>query len=92
MNVAAFILNERKVSFTNSLIGGQYENMLIGWLFFAGFSCFFALVGSCLCVYWAPHAAGSGIPGLIANLNGIQSKGQFSLPTYFVRVLGSTFS
>lgn len=52
-----------------------------------------ALLSSILCVYFVPHAAGSGIPEVKAYLNGVRSMHKVAaLPLFIVKVVGTILS
>jgi chloride channel 7 len=88
MEYAVQFLISTKVGYTDQLIGGDKQNMASGWAFFMAYSVLFSSIGSILCVWWAPKSAGSGIPELIAYMNGIKTPGQFDLSTFFVKIIG----
>jgi hypothetical protein len=63
--------------------GSHFEAYLI----YSGFSLLLILIAACL-TYWAPQAAGSGIPHVKAFLNGCRLQGILKLRTLVAKVLG----
>ena len=49
-------------------------NYVKGWAFWAGSSCLLVLIASCIVVFIEPAASSSGLPEVMAYLNGIQLK------------------
>lgn len=71
LHTCDLILKER-VKATNKPL--QRDDLLGAWCIWTGTSLVLVLV-SCVGVLWQPAAASSGIPGLIAFLNGVEPKG-----------------
>lgn len=53
----------------------------------AGANFLLTLVAAVLCVFFAPTAAGPGIPEIKAYLNGVDTPDMFGATTLFVKVL-----
>lgn len=58
----------------------------MGFLYFAGANFFLTLVAAVLCVFFAPTAAGPGIPEIKAYLNGVDTPNMFGATTLIVKV------
>ncbi|XP_061350762.1 putative chloride channel-like protein CLC-g isoform X2 [Gastrolobium bilobum] len=71
------------------------SNMMLEKRFLLAFVTFFAsnlsltLFSSIITALIAPAATGSGIPEVKAYLNGVDAPGIFTLPTLFVKIIGS---
>ncbi|CAI9090201.1 OLC1v1024927C1 [Oldenlandia corymbosa var. corymbosa] len=74
-----------KVSYIESL---DYE-YLMGFLYFAGANLGLTLVAAVLCVYFAPTAAGPGIPEIKAYLNGVDTPNMYGAAPLIVKIIGS---
>ncbi|KAL2634106.1 hypothetical protein R1flu_005585 [Riccia fluitans] len=64
------------------------RGFVASFLLYAGSNAVLILLGSMLCVYVSPAAAGSGIPEVKAYLNGVDAPNIFSPQTLLVKVLG----
>ena len=62
-----------KSDLTNAIIGGQGNNLLWGWTFFTCIAVSLAYISAVLVVFIAPQAAMTGIPELMAYLNGVNN-------------------
>ena len=51
-----------------------------------------ALLASCLCIFFCPGAAASGIPEVKAYLNGVNIRGFMNAKAIVVKILGTTLS
>lgn len=58
----------------------------MGFAFFAGSNFLLTLVAAFLTVYFAPTAAGPGVPEIKAYLNGVDTPNMFGATTLFVKV------
>ncbi|KAL3526296.1 hypothetical protein ACH5RR_010952 [Cinchona calisaya] len=67
----------------------EKERYLMGFLYFAGANFFLTLVAALLCVFFAPTAAGPGIPEIKAYLNGVDTPNMFGATTLIVKIIGS---
>ena len=76
----------------DDIIGGEANDLLTGWLFFAGLSAAFVLVASLMTVFWGPGANGSGIAELIAYLNGINYPKVIGFETFVTKTFGVVFA
>ncbi|KAG6384122.1 hypothetical protein SASPL_156077 [Salvia splendens] len=65
------------------------ERYIMGFLVMAGANFFLTLVAALLCVFFAPTAAGPGIPEIKAYLNGIDTPDMFGATTLIVKIIGS---
>ncbi|XP_031107532.1 chloride channel protein CLC-b-like isoform X2 [Ipomoea triloba] len=74
-----------KVSPIESL---DYE-YLMGFAYFVGTNFLLTMSASVLCVFFAPTAAGPGIPEIKAYLNGIDTPNMFGATTLIVKIIGS---
>ncbi|CAL9053990.1 unnamed protein product [Musa banksii] len=70
---------------SNMMLAGKYK-----WAFLVFASTNFVLLmfASVITTYISPAAAGSGIPEVMAYLNGVDAPDIFSLKTFFVKVVG----
>lgn len=59
----------------------------MGFVVMAGANFVLTLVAALLCVFFAPTAAGPGIPEIKAYLNGIDTPDMFGATTLIVKVL-----
>lgn len=57
------------------------------FLSFAGLNLLFAFIAGSLCAFFAPAAAGSGIPEVKAYLNGVDAPSILAPSTFFVKVI-----
>lgn len=73
---------------TNDIIDSNPDNLVVGWLFFTGFSACLVIVSSCMTVFWGPGANGSGIAELIAYLNGVNYPNVFGFETFVTKAIG----
>lgn len=64
------------------------NGLFLGWLVHLGFALAFATIGFAA-VLLCPHAKGSGIPQLIAYLNGCKIKGFTSVRTLVAKLIGT---
>ncbi|KAI4350522.1 hypothetical protein L6164_004971 [Bauhinia variegata] len=67
----------------------QQGRYLAGFLYFAGFNFLLTLVAAVLVVWFAPTAAGPGIPEIKAYLNGVDTPNMFGASTLIVKIIGS---
>ena len=58
----------------------------MGFLFFAGTNFLLTLLAAVLCVFFAPTAAGPGIPEIKAYLNGVDTPNMYGATTLIVKV------
>lgn len=63
-----------------------------GYIIMVAFDVFFVLIASCMVVFLAPCALGSGIPEIKCFLNGIRHPGWLNAKTMVVKVVGVLFS
>lgn len=77
---------------TDDIIGGETDDLLLGWLCFFGIAMGFVLVASIMTVYWGPGANGSGVAELIGYLNGINYPGAIGFETFVTKTLGVVFA
>ena len=64
------------------------SNVFVPWLAFAGISALYGLMGSIMTTYYGPPATGSGVPELMAYLNGVQVPGFVKESTLLTKVFG----
>ncbi|KAF4385750.1 hypothetical protein F8388_010306 [Cannabis sativa] len=74
-----------KVSHIESL---DYEYFM-GLLYFTAANFFLTMVAAVLCVWFAPTAAGPGIPEIKAYLNGVDTPNMFGATQLIVKIIGS---
>lgn len=67
----------------------ENKRYLAGLLFFTGTNFVLALVAALLCVFFAPTAAGPGIPEIKAYLNGVDTPNMYGATTLIVKIIGS---
>ncbi|KAL3653816.1 hypothetical protein CASFOL_003497 [Castilleja foliolosa] len=67
----------------------KQERYLMGFVFMAGANFVLTLVAAVLCVFFAPAAAGPGIPEIKAYLNGVDTPDMFGATTLIVKIIGS---
>lgn len=60
---------------------------LMGFAVMAGANFFLTLVAAVLCVFFAPTAAGPGIPEIKAYLNGVDTPDMFGAAPLIVKVI-----
>lgn len=60
-----------KTRLTSNIIGDDSDDLTGSFFFFSFFSSGLAFIAALLVVYYAPQAAGSGIPEMIGYLNGV---------------------
>ncbi|GMI68338.1 CHLORIDE CHANNEL-A, chloride channel A, CHLORIDE CHANNEL A [Hibiscus trionum] len=65
------------------------ERYLSGLVFFTGINFLLTLSAALLCVFFAPTAAGPGIPEIKAYLNGVDTPNMFGATTLLVKIFGS---
>ncbi|XP_027101934.2 chloride channel protein CLC-b [Coffea arabica] len=65
------------------------KRYLMGFLFFAGTNFLLTLLAAVLCVFFAPTAAGPGIPEIKAYLNGVDTPNMYGATTLIVKIIGS---
>lgn len=65
------------------------KRYLMGFVFFAGTNFLLTLLAAVLCVFFAPTAAGPGIPEIKAYLNGVDTPNMFGATTLIVKIIGS---
>ena len=65
---------------------------LTAWLVAVGIAVAFALVSTLVVVFWEPMAAGSGLPEVIAYLNGTRIRYIFSFKTGVAKFISVVFS
>jgi hypothetical protein len=75
----------------NYLLKSHYKQWLV-FAWYAFVSMVLADAAAAMCVYWAPEAAGSGIPEVKAYLNGIRVKKFNQKRMLFVKMVGSVLS
>ncbi|EEF50918.1 chloride channel protein CLC-b [Ricinus communis] len=67
----------------------ENERYLTGLAYFTGVNLILTAFASALCVWFAPTAAGPGIPEIKAYLNGIDTPNMFGATTLIVKIFGS---
>ncbi|XP_050231215.1 chloride channel protein CLC-b [Mercurialis annua] len=67
----------------------ENERYLLGLAYFTGVNLVLTAFASSLCVWFAPTAAGPGIPEIKAYLNGIDTPNMFGATTLIVKIFGS---
>ncbi|CAO2816126.1 unnamed protein product [Amaranthus hypochondriacus] len=67
----------------------QQERYMMGLITLTGANFLLTLVATVLVVFFAPTAAGPGIPEIKAYLNGIDTPNMYGAPTLFVKIIGS---
>ncbi|KAI3748135.1 hypothetical protein L6452_11026 [Arctium lappa] len=65
------------------------KRYMMGFFFMAGVNLLLTLVATVLCVFFAPTAAGPGVPEIKAYLNGVDTPGMYDATTLFVKIIGS---
>ncbi|KAK4712693.1 hypothetical protein R3W88_007206 [Solanum pinnatisectum] len=65
------------------------KRYFMGFAFFAGANFLLTLVAAFITVYFAPTAAGPGVPEIKAYLNGVDTPNMFGATTLFVKIIGS---
>ncbi|XP_051140859.1 chloride channel protein CLC-b-like [Andrographis paniculata] len=65
------------------------ERYLTGFLYMTGANLALTMVAALLCVFFAPTAAGPGIPEIKAYLNGVDTPNMFGATTLIVKIIGS---
>ncbi|CAL8095571.1 unnamed protein product [Orchesella dallaii] len=62
------------------------------WFYYCSMSCFFSVIASFIVVYVCPSTAGSGMPELMAILNGVAVRKMLSIKVLFWKILSSSLS
>ncbi|KAL8538411.1 hypothetical protein ACS0TY_000422 [Phlomoides rotata] len=65
------------------------ERYMMGFMVMAGANFVLTLVAAVLCVWFAPTAAGPGIPEIKAYLNGVDTPNMFGATELIVKIIGS---
>ncbi|TMX05919.1 hypothetical protein EJD97_000053 [Solanum chilense] len=65
------------------------KRYFMGFAFFAGANFLLTLLAAFITVYFAPTAAGPGVPEIKAYLNGVDTPNMFGATTLFVKIIGS---
>ncbi|KAL4581523.1 hypothetical protein LXL04_006045 [Taraxacum kok-saghyz] len=65
------------------------KRYMMGFFFMTGVNFLLTLVATVLCVFFAPTAAGPGIPEIKAYLNGVDTPNMYGATTMFVKIVGS---
>ncbi|GLU11465.1 hypothetical protein SLE2022_282060 [Rubroshorea leprosula] len=65
------------------------KRYVIGFAYFTGANLILTTVAAVLCVWFAPTAAGPGIPEIKAYLNGVDTPNMFGASTLIVKIIGS---
>ncbi|KAK6798861.1 hypothetical protein RDI58_006564 [Solanum bulbocastanum] len=65
------------------------KRYFMGFAFFAVANFLLTLVAAFITVYFAPTAAGPGVPEIKAYLNGVDTPNMFGATTLFVKIIGS---
>ena len=65
-------------------------SLLYSWLFWSGFPLIFAFISVMMTVYWAPYAAGSGVPEVMGMLNGVNGGGAVYVSSLITKAVGVT--
>ncbi|WOG83917.1 hypothetical protein DCAR_0103095 [Daucus carota subsp. sativus] len=65
------------------------QNYVEGFVYFTTVNLLLTLLASALCVFFAPTAAGPGIPEIKAYLNGVDTPHMFGTTTLMVKIVGS---
>lgn len=69
-----------------SMLSFFFFSYLMGLVLMAGTNFVLTLVAALLCVFFAPTAAGPGIPEIKAYLNGVDTPNMFGASTLIVKV------
>ncbi|GFP94053.1 chloride channel protein clc-a [Phtheirospermum japonicum] len=67
----------------------EQKRYIMGLVYVSGVNFLLTLVATVLCVFFAPTAAGPGIPEIKAYLNGVDTPNMFGATTLIVKVIGS---
>ncbi|KAL7605355.1 hypothetical protein Lser_V15G20800 [Lactuca serriola] len=65
------------------------KRYMMGFLYMTGVNFILTLIATVLCVFFAPTAAGPGIPEIKAYLNGVDTPNMYGATTMFVKIVGS---
>ncbi|XP_071731264.1 chloride channel protein CLC-a-like [Rutidosis leptorrhynchoides] len=65
------------------------KRYMMGFVFMTGVNFMLTLSATLLCVFFAPTAAGPGIPEIKAYLNGVDTPNMYGATTMFVKIVGS---
>ncbi|CAI9283399.1 unnamed protein product [Lactuca saligna] len=65
------------------------KRYMMGFFYMTGVNFLLTLVATVLCVFFAPTAAGPGIPEIKAYLNGVDTPNMYGATTMFVKIVGS---
>jgi chloride channel 7 len=78
----------KKLETDKIISNGDTSTIWSAWSFYTFTSMGFAVVSSCMTVYWGPGANGSGVAEIIAIMNGVNYPGVFTIPTFITKALG----
>ncbi|EXC31330.1 Chloride channel protein CLC-b [Morus notabilis] len=67
----------------------EQERYITGLIYFTAVNFLLTSVAAVLCVFFAPTAAGPGIPEIKAYLNGVDTPDMFGATTLIVKIIGS---
>ncbi|XP_074316520.1 chloride channel protein CLC-b-like [Silene latifolia] len=67
----------------------KQERYMMGLVMLTGINFLLTLSATLLVVFFAPTAAGTGIPEIKAYLNGVDSPNMYGVPTLLVKIIGS---
>ncbi|KAL3636684.1 hypothetical protein CASFOL_018983 [Castilleja foliolosa] len=67
----------------------EQKRYIMGLVYVSGVNLLLTLVATVLCVFFAPTAAGPGIPEIKAYLNGVDTPNMFGATTLIVKIIGS---
>ena len=70
---------------TKHLLEHGQRSVALAWLYSASISSLLALVASAIVVYYSPEAAGSGVPEVMAFLNGSRLRHVFTVRTFVAK-------
>ena len=84
------VLNKAKYSVASRFI--EEDRMFAAWLWVAGYSIFLVILSSSVVVFFRPSAAGSGIPEVIAYLNGANLRRIFNIKTLATKLTSVIFA
>jgi chloride channel 7 len=73
---------------TEEVLTETSYSLVMPWLFWVGSSLIFAFIAVMLTVYWAPYAAGSGVPEVMGMLNGVNGGGATYVSTLITKAAG----
>jgi chloride channel 7 len=81
------LITKAKFEFVQEALDAGQLGEVFAWI--AGISIFLVLVSSCLVVFIAPEAAGSGVPAVIGYLNGVYIHHLFDIRVFVVKFMST---